>query len=89
MHPIESGQTDTMNKGVDPMRQLTTAQVLVSALCAGALAMGTMGCSRQPEVHKWADVPEAKMKGKFEIGPLKSEMKGRPAAQAGARTKSR
>jgi hypothetical protein len=71
------------------MRPPTTAQVLLTALCAGALALAIPGCSQEPTVHKLADVPEAKKKGKFESGPLKSELKGRPAAKAGAQAKSR
>ncbi len=50
-----------------------------------AIAIATPGCSESPTHHTWAEVSEAKKKGKFEYGPLKDAPKGRPSPAAGSR----
>jgi hypothetical protein len=71
------------------MTRSTMPRVLWAALGAVAIVLGATGCEQKPSVHSWADVPEAKKKGKFEIGPGKAAPKGRPAAAAGSHAKPR
>ena len=85
--PTESGQTDTMNKGVDPMRQLTAVQAVVSVLCVapGAGHDGLLAAARGPPLGRPAGGQE---KREVESGPLRLELKGR-GANVSAAKKSR
>ena len=65
------------------MKRLTMKRVFRAAVGAVAIAVACPGCSQSPEHHTWAEVSEAKKKGKFEIGPLKDAPKARTSPAAG------
>jgi len=67
------------------MKRSTLQGILWPAVGAVAIAVAAPGCSESPTHHSLADVPEAKKKGKFEIGPLKDAPKSRTSPAAGSR----
>ncbi len=67
------------------MKRSTLQGILWTALGAVAIAVAAPGCSESPTHHTWAEVSEAKKKGKFDSGPLKEAPKGRTSPAAGSR----